>query len=822
MADPHLLELLGVPRASPAREREEDDSPSRLTVYTEQADRLMLVVYAQLMRLCTDVRSEVRNSAVKTLHSTLLAHAKRMAPLTCVSCVRLLVLPLLRSLQQQAKGKGSSTGPSGTALGKDKGTGKDVMMMVHYSRDTAQKQWDETRVYALQGSAELMRVCLLRVSGGSGFEPLCVAYLKLVEKAMSQCSSEVALAAASALQDVVLFAGVSTLLLRQKGLWNMVLRTYCGSLTMILAQAGPGVIPSAGEEQRQLEKLATALLQGFKALLVHCPALVSAVDVVTILTCTRPYASRLRSDDGFPLPSHRETPSQRDCLELFSCLTPSSNTSWALLIDTLLFFVTYEHSRDALSSNERRPSLQSASVIGDSKEKKQLPLCAAFTMHGLKVLSAKFTQCPQGVCAEKVGAVMGALLHVMLLTSRSKFSAITLCEGAVQTFVEAVKVGFSALEQFEQPARSTASTWAILVDGLSVFLSPVSVASFVSEKMPEEMTTRWEDLEMQITSCVVDVLVPCSNLAGGAYQWKLLRLLDRCGPSSPSTTPLPSSLLLSHTPPVQGQISPGGPRIQTQTQTLNTASLPTQPHSADDLDNSRRRRSAGDSDEKRASIDGRLRRHAFGGLFSLSAGSALPTATRAVCLLTERVGKILLSLSATTPATEIEEACFLLQRLCQLRIHPQVSRALLLRTAPSSRGANPLEELSMSGRSKGDDSPSVDSEYHNNPRHRPDEVHGDNSNGSSNDNFENSSVTQSPRRKDIGEDMEEEIDDDDGGDGEGDERAGDVSARKGGDRGHLVKLFPELTACIGLPQVVLRLQIRQAFHLIGNELELYS
>lgn len=39
----------------------------------------------------------------------------------------------------------------------EQGTGKSVMMLVHYTRDTAEKQWNETRVYALQGSARVFR-----------------------------------------------------------------------------------------------------------------------------------------------------------------------------------------------------------------------------------------------------------------------------------------------------------------------------------------------------------------------------------------------------------------------------------------------------------------------------------------------------------------------------------------------------------------------------------------------------------------------------------------------------------------------------------------
>ena len=52
--------------------------------------------------------------------------------------------------------------------------GKEVRMMVHHSRNSEQKQWDETVVIALGGMARLLRahlpaiVGMDRVAGGAG------------------------------------------------------------------------------------------------------------------------------------------------------------------------------------------------------------------------------------------------------------------------------------------------------------------------------------------------------------------------------------------------------------------------------------------------------------------------------------------------------------------------------------------------------------------------------------------------------------------------------------------------------------------------------
>lgn len=43
------------------------------------------------------------------------------------------------------------------------------MMLVHHSRSTAGKQWDETKVHALQGAAKMLRTHVVFLAGLSDF-----------------------------------------------------------------------------------------------------------------------------------------------------------------------------------------------------------------------------------------------------------------------------------------------------------------------------------------------------------------------------------------------------------------------------------------------------------------------------------------------------------------------------------------------------------------------------------------------------------------------------------------------------------------------------
>jgi hypothetical protein len=196
------------------------------------ADSLMQQVFTSLASLSLDSRTEVRNSAVKTLHNALATHAARMTLANCVHVLHTLVLPLLSRLLLDSKELEASARHAAfnsTELGKDKTTGKSVMMLIHYSRDTASKQWDETRTYALQGTARVLKGYIdnlarsVAAAGGTGssseadqlvrsFEPQWLHYLQLNLAALANRSPEVTLAALNAVLDLVamMFAASSS------------------------------------------------------------------------------------------------------------------------------------------------------------------------------------------------------------------------------------------------------------------------------------------------------------------------------------------------------------------------------------------------------------------------------------------------------------------------------------------------------------------------------------------------------------------------------------------------------------------------------------
>ena len=102
------------------------------------------------------VHPDVRNSAVQTLFSTFATHCDSMSYLAWREVVVTQIMPLVELIvlccREAAK---DATIMEGEQLGRSR-TGDAVRMVIHHSRNTAAKQWNESRILALQGLSRLL------------------------------------------------------------------------------------------------------------------------------------------------------------------------------------------------------------------------------------------------------------------------------------------------------------------------------------------------------------------------------------------------------------------------------------------------------------------------------------------------------------------------------------------------------------------------------------------------------------------------------------------------------------------------------------------
>lgn len=110
------------------------------------------VMLDRLSHLSVDSRPEIRNCATNTLFSAVLSNAGMLSPDQWRSVFDDIVFPLFEATQQKSLLAMSSKAEAMTPELK-----KGVKMALHHSRDTAHKQWLETRVLALRGTCRAIK-----------------------------------------------------------------------------------------------------------------------------------------------------------------------------------------------------------------------------------------------------------------------------------------------------------------------------------------------------------------------------------------------------------------------------------------------------------------------------------------------------------------------------------------------------------------------------------------------------------------------------------------------------------------------------------------
>ncbi|KAL5196028.1 Protein MON2 [Glycine soja] len=163
-------------------------------------EKLLFSVFSLLQNLGADERPEVRNSAVRTLFQTLGTHGQKLSKSMWEDCLWNYVFPTLDRASHMA-----ATSSKDEWQGKELGTrgGKAVHMLIHHSRNTAQKQWDETLVLVLGGIARILRLFFPFFTSLSNFWSGWESLLQFVENSILNGSKEVALAAINCLQTTV-------------------------------------------------------------------------------------------------------------------------------------------------------------------------------------------------------------------------------------------------------------------------------------------------------------------------------------------------------------------------------------------------------------------------------------------------------------------------------------------------------------------------------------------------------------------------------------------------------------------------------------------
>ena len=170
---------------------------SRQSSQTESADMidaLWLALLAEVGKITADGRPEVRNGAVQSLFRVINLNGMHFKPTTWHACLWKIIFPLLENVKV------------GSAKSNDQGAKKDhIPIVVHHSRNTAEKQWDETRVLAFSGAAKVFHEYFATLMVLDGFKASWLLLLEFFEEFALNCGQEVVVASIESLKEVLEF-----------------------------------------------------------------------------------------------------------------------------------------------------------------------------------------------------------------------------------------------------------------------------------------------------------------------------------------------------------------------------------------------------------------------------------------------------------------------------------------------------------------------------------------------------------------------------------------------------------------------------------------
>uniref|UniRef100_A0A6N2LZA3 Protein MON2 homolog n=1 Tax=Salix viminalis TaxID=40686 RepID=A0A6N2LZA3_SALVM len=496
-------------------------------------DKLLFSVFSLLQTLGADDRPEVRNAAVRTLFQTLGSHGQKLSKSMWEDCLWNYVFPAVDRAFHMAE-----TSSKDEWQGKELGTrgGKAVHMLIHHSRNTVQKQWDETLVLVLGGIARLLRSFFPLLSDLSNFWSGWESLLFLLRNSILNGSKEVAIAAINCLQTTV-FSHCS------KG--NLPL-PYLNSILDVyghILQKSPNYNDNAASKVKQ------EILHGLGELYVQAQnmfddkmfsQLLGIIDLAV--------KEAIVTNDSFETEFGHVPPVLRTILEILPLLSPTEYISsmWPILLRELLQYLPKSYSSLQKEEDDaRQASIADKSPASVSPKKVEDPPRSSGSSTTI------VAGIPSYLFAEKlVPVLLDLLLQAPIIEKHIIFPEIiqtlgrcmttrrdspdgslwrVASEGFNRIIVDDVS-GFNLNCGTDLKISKTASMriWKEVADVYEIFLVGYCGRAIPSNSLSSEALKADEALEMTVLNILGDKILKSPIDAPSEILQRLVLTMDRC------------------------------------------------------------------------------------------------------------------------------------------------------------------------------------------------------------------------------------------------------------------------------------------------------
>ncbi|KAJ0253818.1 ARM repeat superfamily protein [Hirschfeldia incana] len=480
-------------------------------------EKLLFLVFSLIQKLVDDDRPEVRNSAVRTFFQILGSHGNKLSKSMWEDCLWNYIFPMLDSASHKA-----ATSSKDEWQGKEIGTrgGKAVHMLIHHSRNTAQKQWDETFVLVLGGIARLFRSYFPLLESLPNFWSGWESLLAFVKNSIFNGSKEVSLAAINCLQTAVVSHCV-------KG--NLQLR-YLNSVMDVYELVFQKSSSYTGDTATKVKQ---EILHGLGELYVQSLKMFDDKMYMQLLGIVDlAIKQAIISSENFETEFGHVPPVLRHVLEILPSLGPPEHLSsmWLILLRE---FLDYLPRVDSALPNEEGSEVSElkADVLSD----KTVPTTRITSnMFAEKLIPALVELLLQAPAVEKYilfPEIIQNLRRCMMTRRDNPDGSLwkVAAEGFNRLLVEDVKI-CSASGDADLKISKTARMriWKEIGDVYEIFLVGYCGRALSSNSLPEAALKANETLEMALLDGLGDVILKSTVDAPREVLERLVLTLDRC------------------------------------------------------------------------------------------------------------------------------------------------------------------------------------------------------------------------------------------------------------------------------------------------------
>lgn len=473
-------------------------------------DDLWLDLFVKISELCIDCRPAVRKSAGQTLFSTISTHGTILVAPAWEKVIWDVLFTLMNKVQDACN-----------SASKEK---SEATILMHHSRDTAQKQWQETLVLTLAG---LSRVFKLKQSFLANLQSFPKAWGKLftyIENAALCTNSEVSSAALCSFEDVLQSESGSSYETINTQIWEIVWETWC--------HIGRKVTEPPSKDIEDMEiVISQAYLTSYVSLfcmlhehllskfsLQDFKKLVEVLDNLVVIPVRYDAAAfELPSLSSFHL-----TPLQNvvmRCINLVqkNISSESDEEMYPAIFQYLLRNVKYATEPPSYGRITDK-------LMSNGKHKWLCPNCKPFAEYslGLTVELYKKTACHKSVIHHNVITAIIRTLKI-LLEMRYDYSKKSTWVFAVDALVHVTQIGMPIVRQYSQSSYFN-EVWDELYYCIKGFLFPPLESTFGGSVEEYEIQ---EKLDVKVVQLIKEDILPHNSSIPRKFVSEIIELLDR-------------------------------------------------------------------------------------------------------------------------------------------------------------------------------------------------------------------------------------------------------------------------------------------------------